>query len=92
MVTNKNDSFNPKKRQVNRRVKRLTGLKRKNINKLRKIERKQRKTFNRTINMMPGESRINGNFSLDRGASMLSKRVENKTKSLELKMKKIKFL
>ena len=95
ITTHGNNSFKPTKRQVNKRLKNTTGLSKRKVNKLRKIEKRQRKKFNRTLKpgFMPGErDMLNGSMSLDRGASMLSRKVNQRTKSIERSMAKVKFL
>lgn len=77
VVTRKsNNSLAPSKRQVNRRVKRMTGLKRKKVNRLRKIEKKHRKKFNRLISkgVLPGEDQL-GRMNMDRAESGLRSKI-----------------
>lgn len=76
MVQLGNNSLNPTKRQVNKRVKNTTGLKRKKVNKLRKIEKKHRKKFNRLISkgVMPGEDQLD-KMNMDRAESGMRSKI-----------------
>ena len=75
-LIHKNDSLKPTKRQVNRRLKRLTGLKRKKVNRLRSIEKRQRK--NRDLvsrGIFPGEEKLK-KMNMDREAERLFRKVD----------------
>jgi len=71
-----NNSLKPSKRQVNKRMKRMTGLKRKKVNKLRKIEKKHRKKFNRLVSkgILPGEDQLD-RMNMDRAESGMRSKI-----------------
>ena len=74
VMANTNSSFDPSKKQVNRRLRRLTGLKRKKVNRLRKIEKGHRKKINKKLGMFPGEEKL-GKMNMDRAESSMRSKI-----------------